>query len=129
MIRMTEMNDARRAVPNVAVEGEGALAANRAFYGVLGFEEVMDLGFVMTLASPSHPAAQINFLVEGGPAPTVPDMSVEVTDVDAAYEAMRSAGAEIVRDLRTEEWGVRRFFVRDPQGKVVNVLAHTPATP
>ncbi|MGY0024292.1 VOC family protein [Streptomyces sp. cg35] len=121
------MNEARRAVPNVAVDGEESLAANRAFYGALGFEEVMDLGWVMTLASPAHPTAQINFIEQGGPALVVPDMSVEVSDVDAAYAAMLSAGAEIVRDLRNEEWGVRRFFVRDPQGRVVNVLGHAPA--
>ncbi|MFJ9035562.1 VOC family protein [Streptomyces sp. NPDC102406] len=121
-----EMNEVRRAVPNVAVDGEEDLAANRAFYGALGFEEVMDLGWVMTMASPTHPTAQINFVEQGGPAPTVPDMSVEVSDVDAAYAAMLAAGADIVRDLRDEQWGVRRFFVRDPQGKIVNVLGHAP---
>ncbi|NEB74365.1 glyoxalase [Streptomyces sp. SID14478] len=120
------MNEVRRAVPNVAVDGEESLAANRAFYGALGFEEVMDLGWVMTLASPAHPTAQINLIERGGPELVVPDMSVEVTDVDAAYEAMRLAGAEVVRELRNEEWGVRRFFVRDPQGKIVNVLGHAP---
>jgi hypothetical protein len=26
--------------------------------------------------------------------------------------------------LQDEEWGVRRFFVRDPNGRVVNVLSH-----
>ncbi|GAA2337834.1 VOC family protein [Streptomyces kunmingensis] len=124
---MTEMNEARRAVPNVAVDGEESLAANRAFYGALGFEEVMDLGWVMTMASPTRPTVQINFIEQGGPALVVPDMSVEVSDVDAAYAAMLAAGAEIVRDLRDEEWGVRRFFVRDPQGKVVNVVAHAAA--
>lgn len=124
MNRMTEMNEVRRAVPNVPVDGEESLAANRAFYGALGFEEVMDLGWVMTMASPTRPAAQINFIEQGGPALVVPDMSVEVGDVDAAYAAMLAAGAEIVRDLRDESWGVRRFFVRDPQGKVVNVLGH-----
>ncbi|MFJ8827281.1 VOC family protein [Streptomyces sp. NPDC102467] len=121
------MNEARRVVPNVAVDGEESLAANRAFYGTLGFEEVMDLGWVMTLASPTQPTAQINFIEQGGPALVVPDMSVEVGDVDAAYAAMLAAGADIVRDLRDEEWGVRRFFVRDPQGKVVNVLGHAGA--
>ncbi|MFI0238969.1 VOC family protein [Streptomyces sp. NPDC016845] len=120
------MNEARRAVPNVAVDGEESLAANRAFYGALGFEEVMDLGWVMTMASPAQPTAQINFVEQGGPALVVPDMSVEVGDVDAAYAAMVAAGAEIVRELRNESWGVRRFFVRDPQGKVVNVVAHAP---
>jgi uncharacterized glyoxalase superfamily protein PhnB len=39
-------------------------------------------------------------------------------------EAVRDSGAEIVHPLQDEEWGVRRFFVRDPNGRVVNVLGH-----
>jgi hypothetical protein len=27
--------------------------------------------------------------------------------------------------LTAEAWGVRRFFVRDPNGKVLNILSHT----
>ncbi|MGH3343255.1 MAG: VOC family protein [Carbonactinosporaceae bacterium] len=57
-------------------------------------------------------------------APVTPDMSVEVDDVEAAYVVMRDSGAEIVHPLQDEEWGVRRFFVRDPNGRVVNVLSH-----
>ncbi|MET4924132.1 VOC family protein [Streptomyces sp. PSRA5] len=113
----------RRVVPNVHVQPE-VLDRNREFYGLLGFEEVMNLGWIMTLASPSTPAAQISFLTEDATAPVVPDMSVEVADVDAAYAAVRASGADIVHTLRDEEWGVRRFFVRDPGGRVVNVLGH-----
>lgn len=97
---------------------------NRDFYGLLGFEEVMNHGWIMTLASPTTPAAQISFMSEDKTAPVAPDLSVEVNDVDAAYAAMREAGAEIVHPLQDEEWGVRRFFVRDPNGRVVNVLSH-----
>lgn len=97
---------------------------NRDFYGLLGFEEVMNHGWIMTLASPTTPAAQISFMSEDKTAPVAPDLSVEVNDVDAAYAAMREAGAEIVHPLQDEEWGVRRFFVRDPNGRVVNVLGH-----
>ncbi|MFJ4715665.1 VOC family protein [Streptomyces sp. NPDC088785] len=122
------MTQIRRAVPNVQVEpGEQAADANRAFYGTLGFEEVMNLGWVTTLASPSHPAAQLTFLTHDATAPVVPDVSVElgsVQDVDTAYETLRASGAEIVHPLSDEDWGVHRFFVRDPQGRVVNVLAH-----
>ncbi|MEB8337909.1 VOC family protein [Streptomyces endophyticus] len=114
----------RRAVPNVEVSGEGSMTANRDFYGALGFREAMNMGWIMTMVSPSAPTAQIQFFTHEATAPVVPDISVEVDDVDAVYAAMRSAGAEIVHDLRDEEWGVRRFFVRDPQGKVVNVLTH-----
>lgn len=113
----------RRVVPNIQVPPEG-LAQSREFYGLLGFEEVMNQGWIMTLASPSAPTAQVSFLTQDATAPVVPDMSVEVDDVDAAYATVRASGAEIVHTLRDEEWGVRRFFVRDPEGRVVNVLGH-----
>ncbi|GAA1571253.1 VOC family protein [Actinomadura kijaniata] len=111
----------RRVVPNVRSE---AVRESREFYGLLGLEEVMDLGWIVTLASPSAPTAQVSLMTGDRTAPVTPDMSVEVDDVDAAYAVMRRSGAEIVHPLRDEEWGVRRFFVRDPDGRVVNVLAH-----
>ncbi|WP_329364430.1 VOC family protein [Streptomyces sp. NBC_00669] len=111
----------RRVVPNIQSEAAGE---SREFYGLLGFEEVMNHGWIMTLASPSSPAAQISIMSEDRTAPVPPDLSVEVSDVDAAYALMRESGAEIVHPLQDEEWGVRRFFVRDPSGRVVNVLGH-----
>lgn len=111
----------RRVVPNVQ---SGAAQESREFYGLLGFEEVMNLGWIMTLASPSSPTAQVSFVTGDKTASVTPDMSVEVDDVDAAYAVMRESGAEIVHPLQDEEWGVRRFFVRDPNGRVVNVLGH-----
>lgn len=111
----------RRVVPNLRTRSP---AENRDFYGLLGFEEVMNHGWIATLASPSAPTAQISLMAADLTAPVVPDLSVEVEDVDAAYATMRAAGAEIVHPLTDEEWGVRRFFVRDPDGRVVNVLGH-----
>ncbi|MEU0410485.1 VOC family protein [Streptomyces griseorubiginosus] len=114
----------RRIMPDIHVPSGEALSANRDFYGLLGFEEVMDMGWVVTLASPANPTAQISFFTEERTAPVVPDLSVEVEDVDAVYAQVVASGAEVVRELRDEEWGVRRFFVRDPNGRVVNVLTH-----
>ncbi|MFJ6723319.1 MULTISPECIES: VOC family protein [unclassified Streptomyces] len=114
----------RRIVPDFQVASAAEMDAHRAFYGLLGLEQVMHQGWVMTLASPAQPAAQISFLTEERTAPVVPDLSIEVEDVDAAWAAVRASGAEVVRALRDEEWGVRRFFVRDPDGRVVNVLGH-----
>ncbi|MGW2559980.1 VOC family protein [Streptomyces sp. NPDC001514] len=111
----------RRVVPDITSQ---AMDQSREFYGALGFEEVMNHGWVMTLASPENPTAQITFFTGDKTAPVVPDMSIEVDDVDAAYAAMTARGAEIVHPLQDEEWGVRRFFVRDPNGRVVNVLGH-----
>ncbi|NUP22560.1 MAG: glyoxalase [Streptomyces sp.] len=114
----------RRIVHNEQVESEEGMATSRDFYGLLGFEEVMHMGWVMTMASPSNPTAQISFFTEERTALVVPDLSVEVEDVDAVYAQVVASGADVVRELRDEEWGVRRFFVRDPNGRVVNVLSH-----
>lgn len=111
----------RRIVPNVPSENTRESAE---FYGLLGLEEVMNQGWIVTLASPSVPTAQISLMTGDRTAPVVPDVSIEVDDVDAAYAAMCERGAEIVHPLRDEEWGVRRFFVRDPNGRVINVLGH-----
>ncbi|SEC47154.1 Glyoxalase/Bleomycin resistance protein/Dioxygenase superfamily protein [Streptomyces sp. 2231.1] len=111
----------RRVVPNVRTT---ALPESAEFYGVLGLEEVMNHGWIMTLASPGDPVVQLSLMSEDRTAPVVPDLSIEVGDVDAVYAAMLARGAEIVHPLTDEEWGVRRFFVRDPAGTVVNVLSH-----
>ncbi len=111
----------RRVVPDLATSG---LEESRRFYGdVLGLVTVMDLGWVVALADPDG-GGQVNLMTEDASAPVVPAMSVEVADVDAAYAAAVANGAEIVHPLTDEPWGVRRFFVRDPAGNVVNVLAH-----
>jgi uncharacterized glyoxalase superfamily protein PhnB len=54
----------------------------------------------------------------------VPDLSIVVDDVDEVYAGAVSAGFEIVYAITDEPWGVRRFFVRDPFGKIVNILSH-----
>jgi len=52
-------------------------------------------------------------------------LSVHVGDgVEDAYEDQRRA-YEIVHPLTQEPWGVRRFFVRDPDGNVINVVSHS----
>lgn len=111
----------RRVVPNVRSQD---VAASRGFYGLLGFEVAMDLGWIVTLASPAEQGAQVSIMAADKTAPVVADMSVEVDDVDAVYQAVLGSGAEVVHPLQDEEWGVRRFFVRDPHGRVVNVLSH-----
>jgi catechol 2,3-dioxygenase-like lactoylglutathione lyase family enzyme len=97
----------------------------KAFYtSILGLEVVMDLGWIVTLAAPHHPEVQLTIMTHDATAPVVPVASVEVDDVDASYQAARAAGVEIVHQLTDEPWGVRRFFLRDPSGHVINVLSH-----
>ncbi len=112
----------KRIVPDFQAQDPTAGAG---FYAeVLGLELVMDLGWVVTFAAPDNPAAQISVLRRDATAPVQPDVSVEVDDVDGAYAAAQRRGCEILHPLTDEPWGVRRFFVRDPTGKVLNVLGH-----
>ena len=100
-------------------------AASGEFYvEVLGLEVVMDHGWIITFADPDNPAAQISLMTEDASAPVQPDASIEVDDVDAAHAAAQRLGYEIVHPLTDEPWGVRRFFVREPNGKVLNILSH-----
>jgi catechol 2,3-dioxygenase-like lactoylglutathione lyase family enzyme len=101
-------------------------AAARRFYGeVLGLELLMDHGWIATYGSSAKMTVQISFASEGGSGTPVPDLSIEVDDVDAALARMTEAGFAIEYGPADEPWGVRRFFVRDPFGKLVNILAHT----
>jgi uncharacterized glyoxalase superfamily protein PhnB len=42
-------------------------------------------------------------------------------DLDAAFEKVRAAGAEIVQEPTDQPWGTRDFAVRDPSGNLVRV--------
>ena len=99
--------------------------AAQAFYGdILGLDLVMDHGWIVTYASGRPMAPQISFASQGGSGTPVPDLSIEVDNVDEIYAKMAAAGFAVIYPLTNEPWGVRRFYVRDPFGKVVNILSH-----
>ncbi|GAC1033033.1 VOC family protein [Pseudomonas sp. No.21] len=113
-----------RLVANFATPDPAALAD---FYRrLLGLDLVMDHGWILTLASPEavRMRPQLSLASEGGSGTPVPDLSVEVDDVAEAHRRALALAAEIVHPLTDEPWGVRRFFVRDPAGRVLNVLEH-----
>jgi len=83
----------------------------------------MDLGWVMTFVSPNNPTAQITIIQKDQTAPMNPQISIEVEDVMAVFSRAQAAGADIIYPLTEEPWGVRRFFVRDPNGVIINVLS------
>lgn len=85
----------------------------------------MDLGWVITLASPTNLAAQVTII--GNDDMSAPGMSVEVADVDAVHAAAVERGFDIAYPMRDEDWGVRRFMLREPSGTTVNVLSHRPS--
>ncbi len=116
----------RRVVPNIVSPD---MDASTAFYvEFLGFQVVMDLGWIVTYASPSNPTAQINVSPGDPPAGEQfrPYLTIEVDDVDAVHARAVERGYDIVHPLTNESWGVRRFFVREPGGLVLNILSHPP---
>ena len=102
------------------------IAASRDFYiGVLGLEVAME-DPVLCLISPVNPSAEVILSPPGFEDPQ-PSFGVDVGDpaaVDAAHAEAVSRGLRVVYPLTNEPWGVRRFFVEDPGGTIVNVLAH-----
>lgn len=110
----------RRVVPNLTVADLDV--ARDAYAATLGLAEVMNHGWILTLADDT--GRQISLMTRDLTAPVNPDVSVEVDDVDSAHAEAVSAGLTIVHPLTDEEWGVRRFFFEDPSGNVVNVLSH-----
>ncbi|HET6829879.1 MAG TPA: VOC family protein [Solirubrobacterales bacterium] len=109
-----------RAVPNIRSDRP---AETRDFFlDLLGFEVAMDLDWVMTVASPTNRSAQVNII--GTDDMAAPGISVEVSDVDAIHARAVERGLEIAYSLRDEDWGVRRFMLREPSGTLVNVVSH-----
>jgi catechol 2,3-dioxygenase-like lactoylglutathione lyase family enzyme len=101
---------------------------SRAFYvDFLGFNVAMDMGFITTFVSPSNPAAQISVLQDDGSSGLLPNVSIEVEDIDKIYADAVDRGLEIAYPLTDEPWGVRRFFVVDPSGTVLNIMSHLPS--
>ena len=82
--------------------------------------ELVDLGGHMGLEAP----AQLSFAREGGSGTDVPDFSIEVDNFDEVRDRIVAAGLPIEYGPTVESWGVRRLFVRDPFGKLVNILSH-----
>ncbi len=119
--------DVRRVMPHVRSQD---FDRSRDFYvGILGLEEVMDMGFIVTLASTSNPTAQVSMVARDESAGPQPAITVEVGDVDAVHAEAVRRGLQIVHPLTDEAWGVRRFFVLDPDGTVVNVMSHAQQSP
>jgi len=112
----------KRIVPDITSKH---LDASRRFYvDVLGLEVAMDMGFIVTLVSPGNPTAQISLLRDDDSSTILPQISIEVADVDDVHSRAVSQGLNIVYPLTNEPWGVRRFFVTDPNGIVINVMCH-----
>ena len=112
----------RRIVPDIT---SVRMEESRKFYTeFLGLNLAMDMGWILTFVSPANPTAQITLMQASASALPNPNVSIQVEDVAAVHDKAVRLGLEIVYPLTDEPWGVRRFFVKDPNGAVINVMSH-----
>ncbi|MEZ0472503.1 VOC family protein [Luteimonas salinilitoris] len=112
----------KRTMSNTATSDVNKAAA---FYGgILGLELLMDHGWFQTYGSDAKMTVQVSFGSEGGSGTPVPDLSIEVDSIEAAIARSKEANVPIEYGPVSEPWGVRRFYVRDPFGKLINIQQH-----
>lgn len=116
----------KRIVLNIDTQ---KIADAASFYReILGLDLMMDHGWIATYGVVGQKMdVQVSFACEGGSGTPTPDLSIEVDKVDDIAEKIKAAGFPIEYGPADEPWGVRRFYTRDPFGKLVNILSHVEA--
>jgi len=111
-----------RIMPNLRVAD---VDQAKSFYtGYLGLStEEFNMGWVARYTSPST-GANVQLVTKDATASEDSVISIHTPDVEAAYQEARDLGYEIVKPLTKEAWGVYRFFVRAPDGNVINIVNH-----
>lgn len=114
----------KRIVPNIH---SNKLEESKEFYGgFLGLRLAMNMKWIMTFVSNENPTAQISVVLHDQPDNLNASitLSIEVSDIDQLYAKAKSLHYEITYDITDEPWGVRRFFVKDPNGVIINLMTH-----
>lgn len=112
----------QRIVFNIATENvlDGA-----AFYrDILGLDMLMDFGWIQTFGTDLPSTPQLSIASQGGSGTAVPDVSIEVDNFDEVHRRCIEREFPIEYGPVDESWGVRRFYVRDPFGRLVKILTH-----
>ena len=116
------MSHVLRIVTNIkAANLEGAVEFYR---DIFELELLMDQGWIQTWGNESKAPAQISIATEGGSGTEVPDISIEVRDIEETLRRVKNSGVSIDYGPVVEPWGVERFYIRDPFGKLINVMQH-----
>jgi predicted enzyme related to lactoylglutathione lyase len=111
----------KRIKPNIL---SSDFESSRTFYNeVIGLDGGQGLDWIIFFGTEER-EVQLSVMALDIKAQQHPDVSIEVDDVDEVYARAVAAGAEITYPLTDEDWGLRRFFVRDPNGAVINVTQH-----
>ncbi|MEW7992080.1 MAG: VOC family protein [Candidatus Thiodiazotropha sp.] len=112
----------KRIVSNIAASNPDD--AKIIYETIFGLDLVMDHGWIKTYSSCEEMTTQISVASEGGSGTAVPDLSIEVDDLDAVLRKAIAENIQIEYGPASEPWGVRRFYLRDPFGNLINVLQH-----
>lgn len=112
----------KRIVTNI--KASNLEKADYFYQHIFGLNLLMDHGWIRTYGSSTAMNIQISLATEGGSGTSVPDLSIEVDDIEEALNRVKNAKITIEYGPVSEPWGVRRFYVRDPFGKLINVLQH-----
>lgn len=99
------------------------------------FVVAFDSEWYVSLKTNQQPAFELALLDQNHP--TVPEafrtrfnggliINVEVDDVDAEYERLRTAGLAMHLQLRSEDFGQRHFITSDPNGVLIDVIKVIP---
>jgi predicted enzyme related to lactoylglutathione lyase len=111
----------KRIKPNIL---SSDFESSRTFYNeVIGLEEGQGLDWILFFGTDKR-EVQLSVMALDVKAHQHPDVSIEVDDVDEVYARALTSGAEITYPITDEDWGLRRFFVRDPNGAIINVTQH-----
>lgn len=116
-----------------------------AFYrDVLGFEVRKDVGYEsmrwITVGAPSQPDTAIvlhppvadpsvsdderRTIAEMMAKGTFASINLATTDLDATFEQLVAAGADVVQEPMEQDWGARDCAVRDPAGNMLRIAEH-----
>jgi predicted enzyme related to lactoylglutathione lyase len=111
----------KRIKPNIL---SNDFESSRRFYnGVIGLDGGEGLDWILFFGTDKR-EVQLTVMALDDKAHQHADVSIEVDDVDEVYARALAAGAQITYPMTDEDWGLRRFFVRDPNGAIVNVTQH-----
>ena len=109
-----------RIVANLAAPDPVGLA--RFYEQVFELDLPHDMDWIAFLTKDATQQIELHTASQGGSNTELPVISIGVDDLVATEAAIRAVGAEIVYGPVSEEWGLRRFFFRDPAGNLVNVV-------
>ena len=109
-----------RIVANLFTNDPLALA--KFYEEVFGLEIPLDMGWISFLVNDAQQKIELHTASQGGAGTELPVISIGVDDLDSTEAAVRAFGAEVVYGPVNEDWGLRRFFFRDPAGNLINVV-------